>query len=111
MLFGLLLWLNPVLAVEDWVMLSPVGLSFEESSAWPWVRLGRDLCQFTGMQVQYATDFGAGREGNWRGESTANIVLYCTRAERCPYPNILTIECWLRAVVVSAGCSQNMFLS
>lgn len=52
MLFGLLLWQNPVLAVEDWLVLTPIGFSFEESGVWHWVRLGRDLCQFTGMQVK-----------------------------------------------------------
>lgn len=51
MLFGLLLWQNPVLAVEDWLVLTPVSFSFEDSTVWHWVRLGRDLCQFTGMQV------------------------------------------------------------
>lgn len=52
MLFGLLLWQNPVLAVEDWLVLTPVGFSFEDSAVWHWVRLARDLCQFSGMQVQ-----------------------------------------------------------
>lgn len=52
MLFGLLLWQNPVLAVEDWLVLTPISFSFEDSDVWHWVRLGRDLCQFAGMQVK-----------------------------------------------------------
>lgn len=64
MLFGLLLWQNPVLAVEDWLVLTPIRFSFEDSGVWHWVRLGRDLCQFTGMQVHkvYSPGF---HEGEW----------------------------------------------
>lgn len=45
LLFGLLLWQNPVLAVEEWIMGGFGDGDFR------WARLARDLCQFTGMQV------------------------------------------------------------
>ncbi|CAM9615307.1 unnamed protein product, partial [Ectocarpus sp. 8 AP-2014] len=49
LLFGLLLWQNPVMAVEDW-LLGPCSF---DTGPWRWVRLCKDLCQFIGMQVMW----------------------------------------------------------
>lgn len=45
LLFGLLLWQNPVLAAEEWL---EGGFG---SGRWRWARLARDLCQLVGIQV------------------------------------------------------------
>lgn len=58
LLFGLLLWQNPILAVEEWV----VG---DFSDTWLWARFARDLCQCVGLQVG-GEGWGV-NSGDWGG--------------------------------------------
>lgn len=65
LLFGLLLWQNPVLAVEEWM----VG-GF--SGSWLWARFARDLCQCVGMQVRQGE--GGGLELFWGASGGVSCV-------------------------------------
>lgn len=69
MLFGLLLWQNPVAAVEDWLWLFIPGvITSGDAGAWRWVRLSGDLCQFTGMQVHSRhKPYGLNARLGWSG--------------------------------------------